>query len=156
MMDYKEIDYEDTSEITCPYCGYVYCDSWDYGESSDEIECGACEKMFSFESYTTVTYTSRKKDCGSHEFEIDHAHIQNDNWSYKDESTRETKGLPKDELHWLVVAKCKHCDVEIFDKKEIRLTDGEYEKHQTTRFSHENPCHITEYKGNEHLFKEAN
>lgn len=58
-----EIDCSYTDEVVCPYCGYKFCDSWDfafYGDMAD-ITCNSCEKTF--EAYRTVdvSYTSYKK-----------------------------------------------------------------------------------------------
>jgi len=55
-----------TNEITCPYCGHEFSDSWDY--SDNEVECPECDKAFTFERHTEVTYTSHKADCEEHDF----------------------------------------------------------------------------------------
>jgi transcription elongation factor Elf1 len=58
-----EIDTEYTDFITCPYCGYVECDSWDIdfdnGECT-EIECGICGKEMFVERTMSINYTTRK------------------------------------------------------------------------------------------------
>lgn len=48
--------YED--EITCPYCGYVHSDSYEYSDSDDNHKCGQCGGIFSYERNVEVTYSS--------------------------------------------------------------------------------------------------
>lgn len=58
-----EIDFENQSHITCPYCGWIEFDSWEY-DATDEpetIECGRCSREFDFLKTVTVTYTSIEK-----------------------------------------------------------------------------------------------
>lgn len=49
------------SEITCPYCGDIYQDSWEMGESEDEEICSTCGSVFSWEKEIEVTYYSVPK-----------------------------------------------------------------------------------------------
>lgn len=49
-----------TDEVTCPWCGYEYSDSWEFGESEEEEICQNCEKEFSFERHVEVTYNSSR------------------------------------------------------------------------------------------------
>lgn len=37
-----------SGQMTCPCCGYVYQDSWDF-EDTGETECVQCEKRFTYE-----------------------------------------------------------------------------------------------------------
>jgi DNA-directed RNA polymerase subunit RPC12/RpoP len=53
-----------TKEIVCPYCGFVFKDSWDFDEDSGDIECSGCGKEFSFERNTRVTYCTLRKEAG--------------------------------------------------------------------------------------------
>lgn len=67
-----------TDEIICPYCGYQFQDSYEHGEYSDNIlECGDCEKNFSFEKNISVSY-STSKHCESnnitHNWYLDFTH----------------------------------------------------------------------------------
>ena len=49
--------------ITCPYCGEVYADSWEYIEGGDVgIECYECGNTFALEIVHDVSYTTRKKE----------------------------------------------------------------------------------------------
>jgi len=58
-----EWDHENTDEIICPYCGYVYSDSWEMGNHTDEIEeCVQCFIKFKWSSEVSVTYDSYKID----------------------------------------------------------------------------------------------
>jgi hypothetical protein len=50
------------SEITCPYCGYEYTESYEY-DSSDldacgEEDCPDCEKKFKWSRNTSITYST--------------------------------------------------------------------------------------------------
>lgn len=58
----KEIERYKENEITCPYCGYEFQDSWSYGLNfdGDEIieDCPECEKKFHVNSCVNVTYTT--------------------------------------------------------------------------------------------------
>lgn len=52
------------SEITCPYCGWKDRDSWESGDSGT-MDCGNCDKQFTFERNVDVTYTTYRdeEDC---------------------------------------------------------------------------------------------
>lgn len=52
-----------TSEITCPWCGYEFSDSWEYGDDDDACECPDCGKLFSYTRDIEVTYTSKRRKC---------------------------------------------------------------------------------------------
>lgn len=58
-------------EVTCPYCGYEFNDSWELPDS-DEVECDECHKIFYYERNVSVTYEC-SKDCTingeEHDFE---------------------------------------------------------------------------------------
>lgn len=48
--------------ITCPWCGYVDTDSWEFDdEYDDKYECLRCGKPFVLEKLVEVTYTSRRR-----------------------------------------------------------------------------------------------
>ena len=47
-------------EITCPWCGYVDTDSWEFEvEYDDAYECPSCGKPFILERIIYITYTSK-------------------------------------------------------------------------------------------------
>jgi hypothetical protein len=46
------------TNIVCPYCGYVDCDSWEKSDDSEDNECGCCGLKFSYERNVTVEYSS--------------------------------------------------------------------------------------------------
>lgn len=49
-------------EITCPWCGYVDTDIWEFeGEYDDEYECPSCGKPFIIERVVDITYTSKRR-----------------------------------------------------------------------------------------------
>lgn len=59
------IEHEYTAEIVCPYCGYVFSDSWevDSGEEDmGEIDCGRCEQAMIAYRNVSVTYSTRKME----------------------------------------------------------------------------------------------
>ena len=56
-----ELDTWRTDEIVCPYCGYVFDESYEY--IGDElVECPDCMKKFELESEEIVEYTTTKPD----------------------------------------------------------------------------------------------
>jgi len=55
-----EIDTQGTPEIVCPFCGYVFDDSWEYN-GDDMVECD-CGKKFNLYSEYTVEYYTCKPD----------------------------------------------------------------------------------------------
>jgi transcription elongation factor Elf1 len=58
-----EFDTLDTREITCPYCGYVFGDSWEVNQGEmeweEDIDCGRCGKTFLAFKQVTVTYSTQ-------------------------------------------------------------------------------------------------
>jgi transcription elongation factor Elf1 len=59
------IDTSHTENITCPYCGHVDRDSWEWGGESDDgtvgfAICGKCDKQFAVVKDIEVTYSTRK------------------------------------------------------------------------------------------------
>jgi len=60
----KEFDTEWKRQITCPYCGYEFSDSWEYNDSNGnqiEVDCGECEKTFDMIVNVSVDYSTYKK-----------------------------------------------------------------------------------------------
>lgn len=55
------------SEITCPFCETEKGDSWECGDSGDEV-CDDCGKEFHFERDVEVTYSSSCSD-NSHNYQ---------------------------------------------------------------------------------------
>ena len=59
-----EIDAAYQEQITCPYCGHVYQDSWEMTNGGDEedveCECDQCERAFRVRTHITVQYSSFK------------------------------------------------------------------------------------------------
>ncbi len=58
-------------EVTCPYCGYEYNDSWEFPDDGEE-ECPECGKKFNYTRNVSVSYECYK-DCimngEQHDFE---------------------------------------------------------------------------------------
>ncbi|HDK7182970.1 TPA: hypothetical protein PTV74_002117 [Clostridium botulinum] len=64
----KEIDHEYTNEIVCPFCGYEFIDSWEYGDGEEDlglIECNECGKSFYANREVLVTYSTCKANYGT-------------------------------------------------------------------------------------------
>ncbi|HID0796030.1 TPA: hypothetical protein ACXDAB_003467 [Clostridium botulinum] len=62
----KDIDHEYTNEIVCPFCGYEFTDSWEYGEEDlGLIECNECGKSFYTNREVSVTYSTCKANYGT-------------------------------------------------------------------------------------------
>lgn len=57
---HKSVDFllwkneQEGDEIVCPWCGYMYPDSWEITESDPEFECPRCGRTFEL----TVEYSS--------------------------------------------------------------------------------------------------
>ncbi len=60
-LDY--LNYTEVNEITCPYCGGEYQDSWEAEEQGRE-ECPDCGKVFFYRRVIDVSYTSVKATIG--------------------------------------------------------------------------------------------
>ena len=54
----NELDYFNTDEIVCPYCGNENTDSWEMIKSGDAY-CDKCEKQFHVEIEERRSYTSK-------------------------------------------------------------------------------------------------
>ena len=57
-----EIEHDCTDEITCPYCGYEFSESWEYGRDHGEIECHECDKSFTYSRDIQVTYATSRME----------------------------------------------------------------------------------------------
>lgn len=61
MSEPKEIDCDGTLEIVCPWCGYEYGDSWEFGNNESGIDdCQGCEKPFSWSRNISIDYSTEK------------------------------------------------------------------------------------------------
>jgi transcription elongation factor Elf1 len=61
----RDTDYE--GEITCPYCGYEFSDSWEFitgnnDEDLGEIVCHECDKTFTCSASYSVSFSTQKID----------------------------------------------------------------------------------------------
>ena len=65
----EEFDHDYTSEMVCPYCGYVHTDSWEWEgkdlEASGEYECDHCGKEFSVTRTFSVFYSTERKEVSA-------------------------------------------------------------------------------------------
>ena len=53
------------NEITCPYCGMVQNDSWEYDYDKGIIECELCENEFRWHRDVEVTYGTEQMEQAS-------------------------------------------------------------------------------------------
>lgn len=54
-------EFNNTQEITCPFCGHEHNDSWDLNcDHNDDHECESCGQEFVWERNISVDYSSRK------------------------------------------------------------------------------------------------
>jgi hypothetical protein len=65
------------NDIICPYCDYVFTDSWEFDGDNDTEEkttCGRCEKEFKVTRNIDVSYTTTVMLCDEigeqHEYKI--------------------------------------------------------------------------------------
>ena len=74
-LEYGSVKYIE-NEIKCPYCDYLFSDSWEYNtedmEWSDIIKCPTCSKKFCATKCVSIEYHT-EMDCKlnneEHEFE---------------------------------------------------------------------------------------
>jgi formylmethanofuran dehydrogenase subunit E len=55
----RDIDHEYTEEITCPHCGEIFTDSWEYSDSGTHT-CYECKGKFAHERNISIDYTTSK------------------------------------------------------------------------------------------------
>ena len=68
---HQELDWESDGEtydektIICPYCECEYedCESWDFEDSEDEVECLYCGRKFDLEIKVRRTYSTKRSLC---------------------------------------------------------------------------------------------
>ena len=88
-MDKENINHEFTNEVVCPFCGYEFSDSWEFGGDEDIglINCESCEKEFYATRNVEITYSTQKaaygtcKHCGEENVVIEN--YCSSNGSYK-------------------------------------------------------------------------
>jgi hypothetical protein len=56
-----EFDTNYTDEITCPYCGDVQSDSWEFPDDGVHC-CDECDNNFSYVRDVSVTYSTSKAE----------------------------------------------------------------------------------------------
>jgi len=118
-----ELDFTNTDEIVCPYCGHEKSDSWEMADQEDSYECGDCGETFSYVRNISVSYTSQKKQCKENEHDYSFERV----W----ESTEDFKRIPNtNNFEWVKreypqhykTLKCSICDHE----NSILITEDEY------------------------------
>jgi len=123
------MEHSNETEIKCPYCNYVFSDSWDYDfEDYDgdeiEIECGSCEKEFAVTRNITISYDCYKIDCESKKEE--HNYRLDRYWISKQERIKfmEWKNLPKEKWKYYRIEQCNKCE----KKNYVTITKEDYYK----------------------------
>lgn len=64
----KEINHEYTNEITCPYCGFEFGDSWEIDGDSEDLgllDCEECYKEFYATRNISIDYSTEKATYGT-------------------------------------------------------------------------------------------
>jgi len=73
-----------TDDITCPWCGYKFSDSWEFsGDYCEDEECPECEKEFSWSRNITVNYSSFRKKCDKCQYELGSHKLDKKPYIYK-------------------------------------------------------------------------
>lgn len=106
----EDIDYKNTDEIVCPYCGYEFSDSWEFdmNHNSTKIKCAECNKEFECEAETTIKYASAKLNCtGEHNMYVDLVYIRDDEFNCE---TRKWDKLSVAQFGYVESYKCKNCE----------------------------------------------
>ena len=109
----KEIDTEYTRDITCPYCGWTNCDSWEEGRGVNYdgglgvLTCGECEKSFLASRNMKITYSTEKCPC------------QNGEEPHKFEPM---VGVPKE--YFKDKEECSQCGERRTKTNEVNVADG--------------------------------
>lgn len=101
------IDYKNTDEVVCPYCGYEFGDSWEFQMNGcEKITCDECNKEFECEAETTIAYSSCKLPCvGEHSMKFTLAYIKDTTYKNgKDEK------LPVGEFEYTEAYDCENCE----------------------------------------------
>ena len=57
----EEDENYDTSEITCPICGYEFSDSWEYDSDCGELECEGCGATLEWSREVCLSYEAKVK-----------------------------------------------------------------------------------------------
>lgn len=82
-----ELDTWQTDEIVCPYCGYMFEESYEY-IGDDLVDCPNCEHKFVLESEECVTYTTSKVDWLKQWREYNQSQIDRAEWKiWKEKNT---------------------------------------------------------------------
>ncbi len=122
----SDIEYKDTDEVVCPYCGYEFGDSWelDINYNSVRLDCNECNREFECSAENTRTYSSAKLDCvGKHKMKLNLAYI-------KDEETITNKELPLEEFEYTESFHCENCEEMSWEK----LTKEEFKNKYPDKF----------------------
>lgn len=108
-------------QITCPYCGWVDNDSWEFVSDEEEtMECPDCEKTFNVSRQLEVSYITSKIKCddNKHNYKLDRFHISKRKY-IKGNIWEE---LPETEWKYYKIMQCTICD----DVDFVNITEDEY------------------------------
>lgn len=82
----EKIDYKNTDEIVCPYCGWKNECSWEvrFDAGTIKLTCEECNREFKCEAEDSRTYSSYKLSCvGKHKMKLDLFYIRDEKYDYK-------------------------------------------------------------------------
>jgi hypothetical protein len=70
-----------SKDLRCPYCDHAqdvnHDDGMGYDECFNEMQCSACDRYFTFNTYVLYSYESEKADClnrGFHNYKLTKTH----------------------------------------------------------------------------------
>lgn len=64
-MKFEKIAVSYAHNITCPWCGWEYNNSWEMGEENNLEECENCGRYFAYQREVEVTYNSTRAEYGT-------------------------------------------------------------------------------------------
>ena len=126
----NKIDYNNTDDIVCPYCGWKNGDSWEirFDGQTIKLDCDECNKEFECSAEDTRTYSSYKLDCvGKHKMKLDWAHILDEKYDYKEDRWIR---LPIKDFEYSECFACEECEATDYKK----LTKEEFRKKYPDKF----------------------
>ena len=126
--------HEYTNEIVCPYCDYIFEDSWEFSDTGEgEIQCYKCSKNFIYTVNIEITYNTSKINCEDKDNKEEHNYIFDSEYDMdadlvQDYNTRKYNWVkfPFGKHMHVKVYKCTKCDDEklekiIIEDKELKI-----------------------------------
>ena len=101
------MEYRNEDNITCPYCGHVDEQSWEFGGESGDCTCTECDKEFHVEIETSITYSTSRVLCEALGEECTYVY---ESKFIKDRKYVDGDWLPLDKTEYVRIEKCSKCD----------------------------------------------